>query len=143
MSAESSSPSHMSLTVATEMVQQSRAAHRVGAKELCFEQYSCAEVDVPFCRCTDGKKVCKALLRTNRPIEVSKMIGSFLSDHDWEIVKANAMHDLLNGKGSAISNLHVLEIYLPHQDTARRYFTCSRKSTKSLRHQCKYVNFWD
>ena len=143
MSAGSSSASHMSLTAATEMVQQSEAAHRVGAKELCFEQYSCAEVDVPCCRCTDGRKFCKALLRTNRPLEVSKVIGSSQSDHDGEMMKANAMHFLLIGKGSAISNLHILEIYLPHQDTARRYFTCSRKSTKSLRHQCKYVNFWD
>ena len=134
----------MSLTAATEMVQQSEAAHRVGAKELCFEQYSCAEVDVPCCQCTDGGKVCKALLRTTRPHKVNRVNGSSQSDHDREVVlQANAMHALLNGKGSAINNLRILEIYLPHQDTARRYFTCSRKSTRSLRHQCKYVNFWD
>ena len=133
--ADISTPSHMSLMVVTEMVQQNEATRHVSTKELCFEQYSCSEQDVPCCQCADGGKLFPATLLTTTP-QKCILLG--------EERRRQAMYDLQRNIGHPLNNLYALDIQLSHQTLARRYFTCNRRVVQPIGSQrCKFSQYFD
>ena len=134
--ASMNTPSQMNLVVVTEMVQQSEATRHVSTKEMCFEQYSCGEKDVPCCQCADGGKVFQATLLTTVPRQCELLRG--------EEKRCKALYDLQSSVGHPLRDLYDLDIQLSHQTLARRYFTCHRRVVRPIGSQrCKFLQYFD
>lgn len=130
----SPAPSDHGLTVVTELP-LAHAASRI-PKELRIDHYSCAEDDVPPCRCKDGKKVVPAVLRTTVPPQMASL-------YDVE-QQESALQDIQDGVGNPLSNLYGMGVQLPHQHAARRYFTCGHRTAwRSGSCGCTFVEFFD
>ncbi len=114
----SPTPSDYTLTVVTELLLA--GAQTSNPKELCIEQYACAENDVPVCNCKDSRKPILALLRTT--------VAPYVADAADQEQQDSILSDIQDGAGHPLGNMYSLGIQLPHQRVARRYFTCSRKT---------------
>lgn len=138
--------SHMSLTAVTEMIQQSEGLHHLSSKELSFEQYTCAEEDLPCCLCTHGGKARKAQLRTtkshSREMPDSEQWAQQTTLTEQQTTRA--VQNLLKGVVPPLSGLCDLGIQLQHQHLARLYFTCNRQPTRhNIKSGCRFVTFFD
>ena len=131
----SPSPSDHGLTVVTELP-LAHAASRI-PKELRIDHYSCAEDDVPMCKCSNGKEKLPAVLRTTVPPQMAS-----LTDIEEQ---ESALHDIQDGIGNPLSNLYGMGVQLPHQHAARRYYTCRCRTTwRSAGYGgCTFADFFD
>ena len=114
----SPTPSDYTLTLVTELLLA--GAQTSNPKELCIEQYACAENNVPVCNCKDSRKPILALLRTT--------VAPYVADAADQEQQDSILRDIQDGAGHPLGNMYSLGIQLPHQRVARRYFTCSRKT---------------
>ena len=133
-SQSSPGPSDHGLTVAMELPLANDSSRM--PKELCISQYSCAEADVPLCKCKDGKETSLAALRTTIPPEMATF-GDV--DHQDSVLQ-----DITDGIGHPLSNLYGIGIQLPLQHAARRYFTCGKRTNwPFVRGGCSFAEFLD
>ena len=114
----SPTPSDYTLKVVTEL--PLAGAQTSNPKELCIDQYACAENDVPVCNCKDSKEPTLALLRTT--------VASFVASAADQEQQDSTLRDIQDGAGHLLADMHSLGIQLPHQRVARRYFTCGRRT---------------
>lgn len=127
----SPTPSDYTLTVVTEL--PLAGGQTSNPKELCIEQYACADNDVPVCNCKDSREPTLALLRTT----VAPFVAS-TAEQDC------VLNDIQDGAGHPLANMHSLGIQLPHQRVARRYFTCGRKTHRPfVSGGCNLAAFFD
>ncbi|DBA91602.1 TPA: hypothetical protein ACH3X1_003213 [Trebouxia sp. C0004] len=111
-------PNDYTLTVVTEL--PLAGVQTSDPKELCIEQYACAENAIPVCNCKDSREPTLALLRTT----VTPYVAS-ASDQEQQ---DSILWDIQSGAGHPLGNMYSLGIQLPHQRVARRYFTCGRRT---------------
>ena len=127
-------PSDHGLTVVTELP-LAHAASRI-PKELCIDHYSCAEADVPMCKCKPGHEAAAAVLRTTIPPEMARY-------NDFE-QQDSVLQDIREGIGLPLSNLFGIGVHLPHQHAARRYFTCGKRTNWPFGNGgCTFAEFFD
>ena len=127
----STAPSDHGLTVVTELP----LAHAASSipKELRIDRYSCAEKDVPLCKCDDRSS---AVLRTT----VLPQVASFADVEQQESV----LLDIQDGIGNPLSNLYGIGVQLPHQHAARRYFACGQRTVWCSNFAgCMFAEFFD
>ncbi len=108
------------LTVFTEL--PLAGAQRSNPKELCIEQYACAENDVPVCSCKDSRESFLTMLRTTVAQHVANAADQEQQDCH------SILSDIQDGAGHPPGNIFSLGVQLPHQRVGIRYFDCSRKT---------------